>query len=194
MSDELQKEIDRLKAENAKLSRDLAASHEDLKEVRGEARDRRHEGKKLAEQLEALTKERDEFKLKAEADPEQLKAQVAELGGKLRDVAHRAAFAKVAQGLKVSDPTKVADLYALSGYKAEADQPDEAKLVETIATALKGRPHFLDTAAGAASTAAGAAGATQAQPGGKPGPGAERGQSVSTESKSLAPGRIPGRL
>ena len=161
MSEELQKEIDRLKAENAKLARDLSGAHEDIKEVRGEARDRRHEGKKLAEQLEALTKERDEFKGKAEQDPEGLKTQVAELSGKLRDVAHRAAFAAVAKGLKVSDPTKVDDLYALSGYKAEADQPDEAKLVETIQGALKGRPHFLDTAPGGAQTAAGAAGATQ---------------------------------
>ena len=51
MSEELQKEIDRLKAENAKLARDLAGAHDDLKEVRGKARDRRHEGKKLTEQL-----------------------------------------------------------------------------------------------------------------------------------------------
>lgn len=194
MSEELQKEIDRLKAENAKLTRELAGVHEDLKEVRGEARDRRHEGKKLAEQLDALAKERDQFKLKAEADPEGLKGQVNELTGKLRDVSHRTAFAKVAQDLKVSDPTKIADLYALSGYKAEADQPDEAKLVETIQTALKGRPYFLDTAAGAAQTAPGGAGATTAQLGGKPGPGAERGQSVTSEGKSLAPGHIPGRL
>ena len=56
MSDDLQKEIDRLKAEAStqraaidKLTRDLAGAHDDLKEVRGEARDRRHEGKKLAE-------------------------------------------------------------------------------------------------------------------------------------------------
>jgi chromosome segregation ATPase len=194
MSEELQKEIDRLKAENAKLARDLAGAHEDIKEVRGEARDRRHEGKKLAEALEALTKERDEFRTKAEADPEALKATVADLSGKLRDVAHRAAFAKAAQGLKVSDPTKVADLYALSGYKAEADEPDEAKLVETIGAALKGRPHFLDTAPGGAQTAAGAAGAKQEQSAGKAGPGSERGQSVTSEGKSLAPGRIPGRL
>ena len=194
MSEELQKEIDRLKAENAKLSHDLAGAHEDLKEVRGEARDRRHEGKKLAEQLEQLAKERDEFKLKAEQDPEGLKSRLVETEGKLRDVAHRTAFAKVAAGLKVTDPTRVNDLYALSGYKAEADQPDEAKLVETIQTALKGRPHFLDTAPGAAQTAPGGAGATTAQLGGKPGPGAERGQSVTSEGKSLAPGRIPGRL
>jgi predicted nuclease with TOPRIM domain len=194
MYEELQKEIDRLKAENAKLARDLAGAHDDIKEVRGEARDRRHEGKKLAEQVDALTKERDEFKFKAQQDPEGLKTQVAELSGKLRDVVHRTAFAKVAQELKVSDPAKVADLYALSGYKADADEPDEAKLVETIQTALKGRPHFLDTAPGGAQTAAGAAGATQGQAGGKPGPGAERGQSVTSEGKSLAPGRIPGRL
>jgi predicted nucleic acid-binding Zn-ribbon protein len=195
MSEELQKEIDRLKAENTKLSRDLAASHDDLKEVRGEARDRRLEGRKLTEQLDATTKERDEFKLKAEQDPEGLKTQVSELSGRLREVAHKAAFQKVAQGLKVSDPTKVSDLYALSGYKPAADEPDEAQLVETIQTALKGRPHFLDAAADAAKTASGGAnGATPAQPGAKPGPGAERGQSVTSESKSTPPGRIPGRL
>ena len=184
MTDEETKVLEQLRAENAKLTRDLAGAHEDVKEVRGEARDRRHEGKKLAEQLEALAAERDKFKSLAEQDPENLRSQLGEATGKLRDVAHRAAFAKVAQGLKVSDPTKVADLYALSGYKAEADQPDEAKLVETVQTALKGRPHFLDTAAGAATTVAGATGATAQQLGGKPGVGSERGQSVQSESKS----------
>jgi hypothetical protein len=196
MSEELQKEIDRLKADNAKLARDLAGAHEDLKEVRGEARDRRHEGKKLAEQLDALTKERDEFKLKAEQDPEGLKTQVTELSGKLRNIAHFNAFATIAKGLKVTDPTKVADLFALSGYKPEADEPDEAKLTEVIGAALKGRPHFLDQPAAGAATAAsgGANGAKQEQLAGKAGPGSERGQSVTSESKSTPPGRIPGRL
>jgi hypothetical protein len=198
MSDELQKEIDRLKSENAKLARDLAGAHEDLKEVRGEARDRRHEGKKLAEQLDALTKERDELKVKAQADPEGLKSKLADAQGKLREVNHRSVFAKVAAGLKVTDPTKVSDLYALSGYKPEDEQADESKLAEVIQAALKGRPHFLDgpaPAAGAAQNASGGAtGANAAQLGGKPGVGAERGQSVTSESKSTPPGRIPGRL
>jgi predicted nucleic acid-binding Zn-ribbon protein len=195
MSEELQKEIDRLKAENAKLARDLTASHEDLKEVRGEARDRRHESKTLKDQLEALTKERDEFKTRSEADPEGLRAQVSDLAEKLREVHHRAAFTKVAQDLKVSDPNRIADLYALSGYKPETDQAENSKLAEVIQAALKGRPHFLDgPPSGGGTPAAGAAGATTAGQGGKPGPGSERGQSVSSTSSSTARDRIPGRL
>lgn len=188
MSEELQKEIDRLKAENAKLTRDLAGAHDDIKEVRGEARDRRHEGKRLTEQLEALAKERDEFKLRAELDPDQLKSQLAEAHGRLRDVAHRAAFAKVAQGLKVNDPAKVSDLYALSGYKAEADEPDEAKLVETIKAALTGRQHYLDP------PPAPAPAAPAGKPAAPPAPGATRGQSVTSEGKNLATDKIAGRF
>jgi hypothetical protein len=48
MSDELQAEVDRLKALNEKLAKHLVDAHDDLKEVRGEARDRRHENKSLA--------------------------------------------------------------------------------------------------------------------------------------------------
>jgi hypothetical protein len=199
MSEELQKEIDRLKAENAKLARDLTGAHEDLKEVRGEARDRRHEGKRLAEQLDALTKDRDEFKTKAEADPEGLRKGLADAHGVIRSLKHDGAFAKVAKGLKVNDPAKFTDLVKLAAYQPEGDEPDEAKIATAFQEALKGRPWLVDgdpakPAAGAAPAAAGAAGATTTQAGGKPGPGAERGQSVSTESKSLPRDRIPGKL
>jgi predicted nucleic acid-binding Zn-ribbon protein len=69
MSDELQAEVDRLKKLNEKLAKDLVSAHDDLKEVRGEARDRRHENKSLAQQLADLTAERDDYKVKAEATP-----------------------------------------------------------------------------------------------------------------------------
>jgi hypothetical protein len=201
MSEELQKEIDRLKAENSKLSNSLASAHEDLKEVRGEAKDRRLEGRKLTEQLAELAAERDKFKVAAQDDPEGLKAQVTELSGRLRDVAHRTAFAKVAAGLKVTDPTKVADLYALSGYKAESDTPDEKKMAGVVQEALKGRPHYLDTAAAAAQQGSGGAqvasrgaGVTVEQARQWRAPGSERGQSTHTESSSPPRERIPGRL
>jgi hypothetical protein len=195
-ADDLQKEIARLKAENQKLAKDLAGAHDDLKDVRGEARDRRHETKTLKEQLDALTKERDEYKGKAEADPEGLKAQLAELTGKIRERAHRDTFAEVASAARVTDPARIADLYALSGYKPEGDEADTAKLGEIIGAALKSRPHFLDPPpAGAGNAAAGAAGANgTTQSGGKPGPGADRGQSTSTDSSSQPRERIPGRL
>jgi hypothetical protein len=193
--EELQKEIDRLKAENSKLTRDLAGAHDDLKEVRGEARDRRHEGKKLADQLEALTKERDDFKTKAEADPDGLRKSLADAHGVVRSLKHDGAYAKVAKGLKVNDPAKFADLVKLAAYQPEGDEPDEVKIATAFQEALKGRAWLVDApAAGAATTAAGAAGAAQGQSGGKPGPGSERGQSVSSESNSTAPERIPGRL
>jgi hypothetical protein len=194
-TEDLQKEIDRIKAENQKLARDLAGAHEDLKETRGEARDRRHESKTLKEQLEALAGERDKFKAAAEQDPEGLKAKVTELTGAIRERGHRDAFAEVARGHKVTDPARIADLWSLSGYKPEGEEADKGKLSEVIAAALKSRPHYLDAPpAGAGNAAAGAAGAVQASSGGKPGPGADRGQSTSTDSSSQARERIPGRL
>jgi len=199
MSEELHNEVDRLKYENAKLARDLASAHEDLKEVRGEARDRRHEGKKLAEQLDALSRERDELKIKAEADPEGLRKSLAEAQSVIRGLKHDGAFAKVAKGLKVNDPAKFTDLVKLAAYLPEDDDPDEAKIAASFQEALKGRPWLVDSdrmqAAGAAKSASGEAfGANAAQLGGKPGVGAERGQSVTSESKSSPPGWIPGRL
>ena len=103
-----------------------------------------------------------------------------------------ATFAKVAKGLKVNDPAKFSDLVKLAAYQPEGDEPDEVKIATAFQEALKGRPWLADpdtstTAAGAAKTASGGAtGATQAQPGGKPGVGAERGQSVTSESSSAS--------
>jgi FtsZ-binding cell division protein ZapB len=207
MSEELQKEIDRLKSENAKLMKDLAGAQDDLKEVRHEARDRRHEAKTLTEQLAALSKERDDFRTKAEADPEGLRKSLQDAQGVIRGLKHDGAFAKVAKGLRVNDPTKLTDLVKLANYAPEGDEPDEVKISAAFQEALKGRPWLVDaettaatatttkSAAGAATTASGGAtGATTTQTGGKPGPGAERGQSLSSEGKSQPEGRIPGRL
>jgi hypothetical protein len=195
-TDDLTKEIERLKSENRKLAGELSDATEELKSTRAEARDRRHELKAQKEAFDALTKERDQFKAQAALDPENLRAQLADATGKLRERDHRDAFAKVAKAQKVTDPNRIADLYALSGYKPDGDQADEAKLTEVITAALKGRPHFLDPPpAGAGTTAPGGAqGANGAQPSGKPGPGAERGQSTQTEGSSTPRERIPGRL
>lgn len=200
MSDELQKEIDRLTAENRKLSGDVASLSDELKEVRHEARDRRHEVKNLTAQLETTVKERDDFKAKAETTSDEWQSRIDALSGQVRGLKHDGAFAKVAKALKVNDPTKFADLVALSKYAPEGDEPDEAKITEAFQGVLKARPYLIDAeekeqpAPGGATTAPGGApGATQARSGEKPGPGADRGQSLSTTS-SQATARIPGRL
>jgi predicted nucleic acid-binding Zn-ribbon protein len=200
MSDALQAEIDRLKSENQKLTRDLAGAQDDLKEVRAEARDRRHENKALATQVAELTTDRDKYRTLSEQDPEGLRTQVSDLTGKLRERNHLDAFQKVARNLKVTDEKRIADLYALSGYKPEADQIDEAVITSTIQATVKERSYLLDptpppAAAGAAQPAAGAAnGAATSPAGGKPGPGSDRGVSNGSDTKAQAPQRIPGRF
>jgi hypothetical protein len=158
---------------------------DELRDTRHEARDRRHEAKGLAEQLIAATKERDEFRARAETDPDGLRKALAETQGLVRTLKHAQAFAKVAGSLNVKDGTKQADLFALAKYQPEGDEPDETKIAASFTEALKGRPWLVDTptttekpAAGAATNGAGASGAKEAQSGGKPGPGADRGQSL----------------
>jgi hypothetical protein len=185
-----------------KQLRALSSEHEDLKEelktTRAEARDRRHANKAFEEQVAALTKDRDDFKAKAEADPDGLRKQIADHAATIRSLKHERAFATAAHALKVTDPTKFADLIKLAGYQPEGDEPDMAKITASFQEALKGRAWLVDvakdeTAAGAAKTAAGAAGATAGQSGAKPGPGADRGQSVSSE-QSQPTNRVAGRL
>jgi hypothetical protein len=198
--EELQAEVDRLTRSNADLTKKnegLAASVVDLndvlKETRGEAKERRLENRTLAQQLAELTTERDSFKQRAEAEPGELQKRLDEATGKIRERDHKDAFNKVAKGMKVSDPTAQADLWALSGYKPEGDAPDESRIKEAIGATLKGRPRFLDAEPDGSTTAAGAAnGGTQTTPA-KPGPGADRGQSLS-QSPSQAPARPAGRL
>src|SRR5690349_18449631 len=110
MSDELNAEIARLKAANDKLQKDLASSHDDLKEVRAEARDRRHENKGLTQQLESITKERDDFKVKAETDPAAWQSKLADAHAQIRTLKHDRAYEAVARDLKVTNPVKFADL------------------------------------------------------------------------------------
>lgn len=194
MSDELKAENDALKAENAKLTGELSGLTEELKVTRGEARDRRHEGKTLAGQLEVLTRERDELKLKAEADPDGLRAQLADAGKRVSELRHERAYEKVAKGLRVTDAVKLADLVKVAGHTpdADADEPDEARIAATFGEALKGRPWLVDTPPAATATS-GAASASATGAEAKPGPGADRGQSLG-EKSSQALQRAAGRL
>ena len=144
MSDELKAEVERLKTENLKLALDAKAFSDELKEVRGEARDRRHENKALAAQLTELTAERDSFRAKAETTAGEWQAKIDQLTGNLRGLKHDRAFETVAKRLKVSDPTRLADLVKLSGFAPEDDEPDHEKITGSFAAALKDRTWLLD--------------------------------------------------
>jgi len=101
----------------------------------------------LITQLEKITGERDEFRdalktISIERDdlqarvtaPDAQAARITELESAIRDRRHYDKFAELAKGAKAKDAA-LKHLWQVSGYKAEADEPDEkalGKLVEDL--------------------------------------------------------------
>lgn len=119
----------------------------------------------LRKQVEALTAERDDYKGRLTAQPNELRAQLDQAVGKLREIAHKGAFAAVAKS-KGIDADRVDALYQLSGYQPEGDDPDEATIGERIeATVAKHASLFQPPAAAG----------NEPPPAPRKGPGTERG-------------------
>ncbi len=169
----LQQQIERLQAENAT--------------IRAEAKDRRIKGRALKEEndryaaaLTELADERDKYKLAIEAEPHELQARVDEYKGKLRDRDHRDKFRELARAQGVTQDKAIDDLWSLSGYKAEADEVDDAKITAAISTALQGRDWLKATPATEVANGKPAGSGTKSaqaadQATRTPGPGATRG-------------------
>jgi hypothetical protein len=186
----LETQIAKLEAENRKLS--------------DEAAKRRHTAKELRAQNEALTKERDEATRSLEAltaenntlktnKPDSEKDRIiADLQQQIRTTTHKETFREIAKKANVREDA-LNDLWDLSGYKAEGDQADEAKLQELITAKLKGRDYLLkpvETTTAAADAAQPNATTNGAQapittPATRPGPGATR-----TTSDTSAPAAL----
>jgi FtsZ-binding cell division protein ZapB len=134
----LNRRIDELMQENANL--------------KSEAKDRRHKGRKLQSDYDALVKERDglatdrdTWKGKAEAKSPELTTKIQELEGVIRTGKHQSAFNEAAAKHGIDPTTKegkqaLADLWTLSGYKAEGDEADPAKLDALIQEQKVSRP------------------------------------------------------
>jgi FtsZ-binding cell division protein ZapB len=171
---QLQKRIDELTNESASL--------------KTEAKSRRHKNKSLQEELDglktqvdAITKERDSLKAASTARPGELQAIIDDLRGQIRTRDHRDAFKRLAKdaGARTED-TALTDLWNASGYKADSDTIDDAKITAAITEALAGRDYLKAVAASdeaneeaaraAQQTAHGAANGNR-----QPGPGANRG-------------------
>lgn len=101
----------------------------------------------LTAQLQSLTSERDEYRdtlteISEERDtlqtrvaaPDAQAARIAELEAAIRDRQHYDKFAELAKGAKAKEAA-LKHLWQVSGYKPEADEPDEkalGKLVEDL--------------------------------------------------------------
>lgn len=88
--------------------------------------------------LEILRQENETLK----QSPDSVREELEALKGQLRDSKHKAAFKRVAETNKVKSEA-VEDLYKLTGYTAESEDIDEAKIASVIQEAVKDRPYFL---------------------------------------------------
>lgn len=191
----LQAEIRRLTEENVKncaQSRDRKIKIRELTE----------QNQQYAAALEQVTAERDEYKTAFETEPSELQSQLDEYRGKLRDRDHRDKFRELATAAGVTAPKALDDLYALSGYKPEADDIDAGKIQAAIGSALQGRDWLKSPNTGAVApngppAAAGtrtgqAPGQATQQPPLQPGPGASRGgASVRDDSEAVLEAKYP---
>lgn len=187
----LKAEHARLTAERDRLAREYATAQAEQRELMAEQRDRRHNNKKLAEELAALTAERDEYKTRAEMTGADWQARIAEQDKMIRTLKHQTAYAKVAKALRVSHPGKLADLIMIAGYQPETDEPDEAKITAAFVETLKARPYLQDAPAPTPAAPAGSNGYGHTSY--TAGPGSDRGVSI-TEGGAKPTNRISGRL
>ena len=142
MSDEL---IRSLNARITELTNDNASLRAEAKDRRIKAKTVTAERDELKAQLGTLTTDRDTWKGKAEAAPGDKDRRIAELEGTIRTRDHKDAFNRLAKDAGVRTDA-VDDLWNLSGYKADTDQVDEARINQLIGEARTGRAYLFSTA------------------------------------------------
>jgi hypothetical protein len=188
----------------AKRNEELSAENSSLKaenkDRRVKSRDGRAELEKLRAQLVTVTTERDTFKTKAEAGPNEQAATIADLTAKLTSRDHRDAFASVkdfdgvvgADGktpkYRLADGVSVETIHKLTDYKAEGVTPTAQIVATKLQEAQRAFPLLfapVDTAAGAATRPIVVAARES-------GPGVGRGNDTSTVSAAaVRSGTIP---
>jgi hypothetical protein len=122
-----------------------------------------------------LVEERDEARAQLEeANKAGGAARIAALEAKLREVGHRTKFDELARAAGAKDGKALEDLWEKSGYKAEGDTPDAAKIAAAIETQKAEREYLFDPAGSGQQQQQQREGLDPFNPGTKPGPG--RGQ------------------
>ena len=116
------------------------ANDNEAAKYRRKYRDVKAENEGLKTRVADLEIERDDALNKLKSAPDEAAAKIAELEGRIRTRDHRDAFARIASG-KIK-PAALEDAYNLSGWQADADEVDEAKLTEVIDTLLASREYL----------------------------------------------------
>jgi hypothetical protein len=112
--------------------------------------------RKWKDAASTAAKERDEAKgenakllaqikdLTGKADGNEAAKQRDALAQQLRDIKHQAAFKKIADPESKMTEAQVKDLWQLSGYKAEAEEPDPKAIAGIIETQKKERAYLFN--------------------------------------------------
>ena len=79
---------------------------------------------------------------KYQAEDGDWQSKYNDLNTKVREKSHKEAFTKVAKDLKVRDEA-LEDVWALSKYTPEGDEPDEAHLKGLVKGLVEAKPYFL---------------------------------------------------
>jgi len=136
------------------LTARLQSSQDDstVRKLYAETQKRKERNRQLVTELTNTKSERDNYKTKWEdaakeletyrAEPSEIKAQYDALKGELRGIKHKEVFQRVAAEQKVR-PDALDDLWRLTGYQPEQDDPDEARIAGLLAEAVKSRPYLV---------------------------------------------------
>ena len=165
-ADTLVQHIGRLNAESARRRVKARA----IKQERDDALAQRDA---IRAQFEEVSRERDLFRQKLEAEPNDFVQEIDRLKGELRLRDHRDLFKKVAAGAEAR-PEAIEDLWRLSGYVPQSDDVDENRIKELVEEAKSTKPYLFQSRPADA-------GKNEGQPAARPpGPGLSRGVPDST--------------
>lgn len=140
-TESLVEQIGRLNAESAR--RRVKA-----REFKSERDEIRRERDELKKQVDELARERDLYRQKLETDPGELHKDVERLQTELRNRDHKDAFQKLATQSGVR-PEAIDDLWRLSGYEADGDQPNVEQMTELVERAKSARSYLFQQPADA---------------------------------------------
>jgi hypothetical protein len=127
------------------LNQRIATLERDLAQTRAESRNRKIQGRTQAETLAGVTKERDDLaasvvaltterdqaRAQLTAAPGELQLKITELTDQIRTRDHKARFTVLAKEAGC-DPEAIDAAWDLAGYKPDADEPDDARITESI--------------------------------------------------------------
>ena len=131
----LQSEIARLTAENVKL-------HSENKTHRLKRKRTNEENATLKTEFDNARKQVEDLNNQVSSNPDEWRDKYETLRNQVTTDKHKTTFSKIAKELRVRDEA-VEDLYSLSGYKVEGDEPDETAIKGLIGGVVKAKPYMI---------------------------------------------------